>query len=385
MALRWGNHAAVLFCLWSAGCAQPAARRTDPQQQRWDETGKRLRSELLLVNRARLTSDPSSSESIKHAMEATVAIRVARATNETRPSSPVGSALSAAMRTGVSHVFGTGTVIDRDGFILTNEHVVREGADIEVFVADRGWLRATVVGADRASDLAVLHVDWRMPAAWRFGDAATVHIGNQMMAFGGTSWDSDQPKLAAQTGRISATRRCVQGALDPSQRSYYGSMLECDIPLPRGFSGGPLVNAEGNVVGINTAAAPDRQNGRRLGYAIPLSTHTRTIIDRLMQGGRIESVYLGLLVRVSFSGPGEGMPRARTGIFVERVLRGSPAARAGICSGDVITRVGSAEVERAAQLAEHIRRALIGRPLNIQIVRSGRALTIPVIPTARDS
>lgn len=399
MTLRWGRIAPVLLSAWLAGCAQPANRCNDPVQQRWQETGKRFRGELLLVNggTARGGLDLSGEfdlrdvptavpeGTIERACQFTVAIRARRRATASLASPFLSASNHMTSAPNQAFVRGSGMIIDRRGLVLTNEHVIGRARLVEAYISGLGWLPARVVGADPQSDLAVIAVDRFVPAVCQFGDGLDTVMGQPVAAVGSAPPNADDAERAVLIGRLTGRQRRLQGALDPAQGRFYASLVESTIPLPKGYSGGPLIDSDGRVIGINTAAATDPDTGARFGYAIPMSAHIRSIVARLVLGERIEHGFLGLLVRVSRVGSGDTAMAPETGVHVERVLDGSPAARAGIRVGDVITRIDNIPVTGAPQLAERVRSGSPGSPISIQIDRAGQQLTLAATPTARVS
>ncbi len=274
-------------------------------------------------------------------------------------------------------------IIDPEGRILTNEHVIRGTDNIEVDLPGIGWVPARVVGVDPQSDLAVIGVDRPVSVSCRFGDRPKIAVGLPVAAIGARLSASNEGETAGLVGRLSRLDCCLQGVLDPAQERFYGNMLESTVSLPPGYSGGPLIDACGRVIGVSTAAATDRHTEDRLGYAIPMSSYNRSIIARLARGESVEHGYLGVFVRTPVDGSSRAATPTNAGIVVERVVAGSPAARAGLRPGDIIAGVGGTPVRSASHLAERVRRAPVGSPSSIHVDRGGRHLTLEAIPAAR--
>lgn len=272
---------------------------------------------------------------------------------------------------------GTGIVIDAGGLILTNHHVVGDDNELLVRLPEGAWVSASVVGTDPQSDLAVIRTARPAKSIAELGDAADLRPGQPLAALGYP--EGNVHRAVTLTGRLSRRSRSLQGALDPAQRRFYGNLIESTIPIPPGCSGGPLLDGEGRVVGINTAVAVDPQTGRKLGYAIPMSARIRSIIARLGRGETIGHGYVGLLVRA------ESVARAgeARGARVERTITGSPAHQAGIQAGDIIIRVDGRPIRNGGELAEAIRGAADGRPIELHLLRNGRPAALTVTPSAR--
>ncbi len=393
--MRYGVYAVSVFLLLplavaGTGCAPSEQPNVDRAQQQWDDTARRCRGELLLVKTppddhapqsaaADRTGDAVPSSTIADARRYTVAVRASVRPElpqlASLPSSPRLVVQASGLQPGLRQ--GTGVIIDdRDGrgWILTNEHVVGGCARVEIRLADGGWVIAAVAGVDPGSDLAILRIDRKPPAAARFGDAAAVRIGEPVAAIGYPAGRSADDGTLALTGSINALGRSLQGALDPTQEHFYGNLLESTIPIPPGCSGGPLLDAAGCVIGINTAVALDARTGRSFGYAIPISARVRAIVDRLCRAEPVEHGYIGLLVRAE---------RAGRPLVVEQVVANGPASRAGIRRGDVITHVGGSAVGAAGEFAERIRAACPGEPIEITVLRDNSAHAATLTPTTR--
>ncbi len=290
---------------------------------------------------------------------------------------PAGESGSPGDRGPLRRIEGTGVIIDRSGLILTNQHVIRDASDLRVWSPELNWRRARLVGADVQSDLAVIAVDDDMPCAARLGDGEPITPGEPVVALGYTPGgpplvERDGPTVLP--GRLTATQRSLQGALDPAHKRYYGDLLESTVPLLPGHSGGALINRTGAVIGINTAAVTHYRTGQRTGYAIPIAPYQRAIIERIARGETVVHGYLGLLVRALDGG---------AGVPVERVVPDGPAHRAGLRRGDVIVRYGGAMLTNAAGLAELIRRSPPDRPVSLSIMRGQRQLEVMCRPVAR--
>lgn len=399
MPFRWGMLTAALLLGWSAGCGPAAMRHVDPARQRGEETEGHSGGELTLVRSEAYQwgLDPSprsgvclarpevSPETIEHARQYTVAIRAPQRDDRLTATASAPFTTRVTESSSQSWSRGTGMIIDREGHILTNEHVIRGTDGIEVKLAGIGWVPARVIGTDPQSDLAVIGVDEPVSVTCRFGAGADTTVGLSVAAIGARLSSSNEGETAGLVGRLSRLGCCLQGVLDPTQECFYGNMLESTVALPPGYSGGPLIDACGRVVGVNTAAATERHSGDRLGYAIPMSRYNRSIIARLAQGGRVEHGYLGVVVRAPTDGSFLGPTTLDARPMVERVIADSPAARAGIRPDDIIAGVGGTPVSSASDLAQQIRCARIGSPISIYVDRGGRHLQLEAIPTVRRS
>lgn len=255
---------------------------------------------------------------------------------------------------------GTGVVIDPDGEILTNAHVVDGATEIHVTLAGESQARAaTLVGSDPATDLALLHVDTDQPlAAAELGTSDSLAVGDDVVAIGNALALRGGPTVTR--GIVSALGR----TLDAENGTMTG-LIQTDASISSGNSGGPLVNAAGEVIGINTAVA--RSGGgtaaENIGFAIAIDS-AMPVIERLRTGAdAADAGYLG----VTIADPADGS----RGALVTSVVAGSPAADAGIREGDLITSVGSTDVDGAAALGAAVRSHAPSERVSVELSRDG--------------
>ncbi len=262
---------------------------------------------------------------------------------------------------------GSGVVFSADGLVLTNAHVVSGATQVTVTTPSVRQARpATVLGVDERRDVAVLRIDGAssLPVA-QLGSSADVRVGADVVAIG---------NALGLRGDPSVTRGIVS-ALDRSIGDLTG-MLQTDAAINPGNSGGPLVNAAGQVIGINTAIAVEN-NAQNIGFAIPIDT-ARSIAERIVSGKPAGPVaFLG----VSTSDD----PSAASGATVAEVTPGSAAANAGIEVGDIIIAVDGSPVSGAAALGRRIAEHEPGDSVELQIVRSGKERSVTAKLTARPS
>ncbi len=255
---------------------------------------------------------------------------------------------------------GSGVVYSADGLVLTNAHVVEGATTVTVTTPnDRQARRATVLGMDEARDIAVLRIDDAEDLIFaQLGSSAEVRVGADVVAIG---------NALGLRGDPSVTRGIVS-ALDRSIGDLVG-MLQTDAAINPGNSGGPLVNAAGQVIGINTAIAVE-SNAQNIGFAIPIDT-AKGIADRIVSGKPAGPVaFLG----VSTSDD----PSAGTGATVAAVTPDSPADTAGLREGDVIVAIDDSPVSGAADLGRRIADRDPGDSVEVTVIRSGRERTFTV-------
>ncbi|MCS6912911.1 MAG: trypsin-like peptidase domain-containing protein [Myxococcales bacterium] len=243
---------------------------------------------------------------------------------------------------------GSGVILDPRGFIVTNEHVVAGAARITVKLSDGTELPATLVGADRSFDLAVLRVDTkgrRLPAV-TIGTARDLMIGETVIAIGNPFGLSH----TVTTGVVSALHRVVR-----TRQRTYEDFIQTDAPINPGNSGGPLLNIKGELVGINTAV---HSGGPGIGFAIPVD-RARTIVSDLLHFGRVRYGWIGIRP--------QGLRYLR-GVAVAEVEPGSPAERAGIRQGDVLLGIGEEPVDSVDAFWDRTRRVLAGEEVRLRLL-----------------
>ncbi|OKK20723.1 protease [Streptomyces sp. CB00455] len=278
---------------------------------------------------------------------------------------------------------GTGFVLDAQGHILTNNHVVAGAGEIAVTFSTGESVTAELVGRDSGYDLAVVKVGGvRGLRPLSLGNSENVKVGDPVVAIG-APFDLSNTVTA---GIISATGRPVTAGGDKGDGSdiSYVDALQTDAPINPGNSGGPLLDAEAHVVGINSAIRgadkddPTRQGGSiGLGFAIPVNQGKR-VAEELIRTGRATHPVLGVTLDMQYTGDG-----ARVGEKGEdgkpAVVADGPAARAGVRAGDVITKVDGRRVRGADELIIKVRAHRPGDPLTLTVLREGRERTLELV------
>lgn len=269
---------------------------------------------------------------------------------------------------------GSGVVISEDGYILTNYHVVRDSKAIEVTLSDGRRLPGKIVGVDNLTDLAVLKVGTTglVPAEW--GDSDKLQIGSLIWAMGSPFG----LERSMSFGILSAKNR---GGIAGSPHQDF---LQTDAAVNPGNSGGPLIDASGRVVGINTAIVGQTYSG--ISFAVP-SNVAREVADRLRAGGYVPRGWLGVeLASVTEQqAKALGLSTAR-GAFIARVVddsRNSPAQQAGMVQGDVVLRWNGIDVTSPSSLSQLVARTEIGTTVKVDVVRRGQPATLDVTVTER--
>ena len=263
---------------------------------------------------------------------------------------------------------GSGVVIDGDGRILTNNHVVGGADKIKVRFADGKELVASIVGTDPRSDLAVIKVDTKgykvHPA--KLGDSGKLLVGEWVMAIG-NPFGLDH---TVTVGVISA-----KGRSRVSDSRNYQDFLQTDASINPGNSGGPLINLSGEVIGINTAIlGPGANIG--IGFAVP-SDLARPIVRDLVANGKVRRPFLGIMMAEITPELQRAMHGPEKGALVQNVNPGAPAAKAGIKRGDVIVKVDGVPIEGSRDVQKQVLTHGIGDTINLEIWRDGRTMSLP--------
>ena len=276
---------------------------------------------------------------------------------------------------------GSGFLISADGYVVTNNHVIQpdgraELEEVTVTLVDGTEYEAEVVGRDPASDLAVLKISGREPFPFvHFGDSGQARVGDWVVAIG----NPFNLGGTVTSGIISAVVRST------GQGGAYDRYIQTDASINRGNSGGPLFDMQGNVIGINNAIFSPSGGSVGIGFAIPAET-AAPIVEKLISGEEIERGYLGIRLQPMTNEFADalGIDRNR-GEFIQMVVPGEPADRAGLQAGDVVLSVDGKEVTRQQTLSFIVANIEPGSRINLQVLRDGRTLAVPVTVGRRPS
>jgi serine protease Do len=268
---------------------------------------------------------------------------------------------------------GSGVIIDSAGVILTNNHVVGEADQVIVELADGRQFKGEDIRTDPQTDLAVVRINGAgtLPAA-QLGDSTKLEIGDWVLAIG----NPFELEASVSAGIISAKGRSLGAATRTS-------FLQTDAAINPGNSGGPLVNLRGEVVGINTAIASSSGGYQGIGFAIPVDL-ARWVIDQLVSKGSVSRAWLGVGIGEIDQEVAEqlGLDARTRGVLVRQVNEGSPAEKAGIRAGDVITHFADQPVSDPSQLQRAVERAPLGSRQALKILRRGREMELTVVTEA---
>ncbi len=264
---------------------------------------------------------------------------------------------------------GTGIIVDKKGYILTNSHVVEGGSadTLKIKLADGREVKGTVLWSDKSIDLAIVKITADKLTAATLGDSNEVKVGSFAVAIGnplGMSFES-----SVTQGVISGLNRSITIANGQSQTTM-DNLIQTDASINSGNSGGPLLNSEGNVIGINSAKA---QSAEGLGFAIPINT-AKPIIEAIETNGEFHRAYIGIkgssVAEYQQMYP-EVKLGAEKGVYINQIFIESPAAKAGIKEGDIIVAIEKKEIETMTQLINDLYKYKSGDTIKLEIIRKG--------------
>lgn len=272
---------------------------------------------------------------------------------------------------------GSGIIIDPNGYILTNEHVIHGADKITVTLPDGREFKAKLVGKDYRADLAVLKIDAKNLPYAKLGDSDKVKIGQWAIAIGNPfGFAVKSPKPTVTVGVISALHRTLP-ATEYRDR-IYTDLIQTDAAINPGNSGGPLLNLKGEVIGINVAIYTTSGGYQGIGFAIPIN-QAKYVLDKLIKGEEVEYGWLGVQIQDLNKELAEyfGLPDQR-GALVAKVLKNSPAQRAGIREGDVIRKFNGKDVEDTKDLMNKVMHTEVGKVVEVEIIRDGNPMKLKV-------
>jgi serine protease Do len=273
---------------------------------------------------------------------------------------------------------GSGVIIDEEGYILTNEHVVSNAEKIVVTLPDGREFKGEIKGKDARSDLAVIKINARGLPVATLGDSDELKIGEWVVAIGnpfGFALQDAEPTVTA--GVVSALHRSLGRAI--ARNKDLGDLIQTDAAINPGNSGGPLVNLKGEVVGINVAIFSTSGGYQGIGFAIPVNNAKR-IISRLIAGKKILYGWLGVTVQDLTDDLAKYFGLAdKNGVLIAKVLDASPAQKAGMKDADVIKKFDNKSVNNVRELLTIVGRAEVGRKVKVDLVRDKKPLTLKVV------
>jgi serine protease Do len=268
---------------------------------------------------------------------------------------------------------GSGFITRSDGVIITNAHVVTGATRISVALGDGTTFPARLLGADTLNDIAVLKIEARNLPVVKLGNSNDLVVGEWAIAIGnpfGFVLGNSEPSVTA--GVVSATGRNL--AVRAEGPGIYVDMIQTDASINPGNSGGPLINAVGEVIGVNSSIYSPSGGSVGLGFAIPIN-RVRRVTDDLLAHGAIRRPWVGLKVET----PRPGTARAQQGAVVTTVVPGSPAARAGVRTGDVLVRSRNRSIANAYDWEAELLELRVGERVPVQLRRDGSEVTVNLV------
>jgi serine protease Do/serine protease DegQ len=267
---------------------------------------------------------------------------------------------------------GSGFMISNDGYIVTNDHVVRDAESIQVKLSNDKVYDAKVIGGDTKTDIAVIKINVSDLPTAVLGDSDKLEVGQWAIAIG-NPFGLDRTMTV---GVISATGRSNVGI------ETYENFIQTDASINPGNSGGPLLNIYGEVIGINTAIVAA---GQGIGFAIPINM-AKPVFTQLIQKGSVSRGYMGVTIQPVTEELAQsfGLKQAR-GALVNDIIKGSPADRAGVLQGDIITHLNGTEVKDPSHLQRLVAEAGIGKAAKVTVYREGKAVELSMTLASADS
>ncbi len=261
---------------------------------------------------------------------------------------------------------GSGFIIDANGLIVTNNHVIEGAEQITVTLNDGTTLPAKLIGRDEKTDLALLKIAARKPLpSAHFGDSDKARIGDWVIAIGNPFGLGS----TVTAGIVSARNRDIEAG-------PYDDFIQTDAPINRGNSGGPLFDMDGNVVGVNSAIYSPTGGSVGIGFSIP-SNLVRDVIDQLRQHGGVRRGWVGVRIQPVTQDIAEGMGLSTTmGALVADVTANGPAAKAGIRNGDLIVGFDGKKVPDSRALSRIVADTPIGKTVNVDLMRKGKKMSL---------
>ena len=276
--------------------------------------------------------------------------------------------------TGDQTVSGSGFFINDQGYILTNNHVVEGTKEVSIVLSDGTEQKATIVGTDQYSDIAVLKTDGNVPAVAPLGNSDMLDPGESVIAIGSPLGNF---KNTVTVGVVSATGRSI----DTGNGYQIEDLIQTDAAINHGNSGGPLVNLAGEVIGINTLVVRNTNSGdvaEGLGFAIPVNT-AQAIAQQIIQKGYFSRPYMGINfqpitpdIASRYNLPSEW------GIYIMKVSADSPASAAGLKEGDIITKVGDVTLDETHSYVNTLFTFKPGDQLTLIILRDGKEMSVQI-------
>jgi serine protease Do len=263
---------------------------------------------------------------------------------------------------------GSGVIVDKNGYILTNNHVIKDADEIVVKLSDKREFRGKVIGTDAKTDLAVIRIDSNNLPVLKLGDSDELKVGETVLAIGNPFGLSH----TVTSGIVSAKGRAHVGIAD------YEDFIQTDAPINPGNSGGALVNIQGELIGINTAIFSTTGGYQGIGFAIP-SNMAKVVMESLIKTGKVIRGWLGVNIQpLTPDLMKQFNLKEEEGVLVGDVVENSPAEKAGVQRGDVIVEFEGKDVIDALSLRNMVANTIPGKVVVIKVIRDGKPETIKV-------
>jgi serine protease Do len=265
---------------------------------------------------------------------------------------------------------GSGVIVNPNGYLLTNNHVVAGASDIEVFTQNKKKYKAKVIGTDPRTDIAVLKIDAAQLPALTLGDSSRLKVGDVVFAIG----DPFDVGETATMGIVSATGRALDGTIE-----HYEDFIQTDAAINPGNSGGALLDMHGDLIGINTAIVTNGAGGSQgVGFAIPIDM-ARNVMGQIVDHGKVIRGHLGVAVQPVDADMAKAFGLSQGGgALVAQVTPGSPAAKSGIERGDIILELNGEAVNTPEDLSVHIAELSPGSVVHLKVSRNGQSRNVDV-------
>lgn len=270
---------------------------------------------------------------------------------------------------------GTGFIIDSDGHIVTNYHVIEGGQDFLVILSTGERRPASLIGADRISDLAVVQIDGELPAVASFGDSDGVQVGEPVLAIGSP--------LGTYTNTV--TEGIVSALGRDLPQSNYNNLIQHDAAINPGNSGGPLFNLRGEVIGVNTLGVSEEngQSVQGLFFALP-GNQVQGIVSRLIADGRIVYPFFGITYQtLNWQNAAQANLPVDNGVYITEVSAGGPAEAAGMQVGDIVVAINGVAIDERNAFAEVLFMHQPGETIDVTVQRGDEQLTLQLQLTER--
>jgi len=268
-------------------------------------------------------------------------------------------------------ILGSGVIVRKDGYILTNNHVVENADEITITLYDGREIKAEDVKTDPRTDLALIKVDEKDLPAIQLGNSNELQVGEWVLAIGSPFGEELQHTVTA--GIVSA-----KGRTDIMSRNNYEDFIQTDAAINPGNSGGALVNLYGQLVGINTAIATRSGGNQGIGFAIPVNMATKVMND-LIEKGHVVRAWLGVYIQTVDNDIAKSMGMNKPyGALVNKVESGGPADKAGLEKGDVIIQLDGKEVQSSSELRNRIANSTVGSKHDLTVLREGKKKDLTV-------